>query len=525
MRALVILVAACSAAPTAAPVAAPATPRAAPEAPMSEPAEYDIDRVSRDAGERIFAVTGIGDPYRTGIPYPIFLALLRQFPTVLGADPAALADRFGFIARAPDPASADPDIRAGLPIGMHLTTDPLSGVPFVVTSCALCHAGKIGDQVVVGLANRTAKIHAYDRAFAQITTMHGFTADHLAKLAGEAAEQSHVTWPAQLRDLMVGATVDALKHRATERAELHARTTADPPGRVATIDSFVLPLHQLSGRDVGYAHDVGWAKIPDVIGFANRLTLSWDGGGEGSMDLLAVEADLAAGVRVQWLERHPFQGASLGAYLRQPARRPAFPGTIDRARAERGHRSFSDNCAPCHGHYDPAGGKSVVDYKEQVVPLADIGTDPARALAPTDGFVAAANDPALTRGYTRFRRTEGYVPPVLANVWARAPYGHAGQWASLAMLATPPDQRPRRYTVAYGAPYDLDAVGLSIDTPRSPSGALRGPAEPDLSSTAHDTHDYAYDGDRPGFSVAGHPFLADLGAAEARDVIEYLKTL
>jgi hypothetical protein len=490
-----VLLAACAAQPVEPhPIGKPAT-----EVPMSEPDEYDIASVSRDAGERIFAVTGVGDPYKTGIPYPMFLALLRQFPQQLGDSPQALADRFGFIARAADPTSKDPDVRAGLPVGMHLTIDPYTTVPFVVTSCALCHAGKIGDTIVVGLANRTAKIHAYDRAFADITTQHGFSADHLARLAQQAADANHVAWPERWRDVLVGATVGNLVTRAQDRAELHARTRLDPPGRVATIDSFVLPLHQLTGRDVRYAPDVGWAKIPDVIGFAQRTTLSWDGGGEGSMDLLAVEADIGAGVRVAWLERHPFQGASLGAYLRQPAPRPVFPGTIDRGRAERGHKLFEDNCSACHGHYD---GR--VDYREQVVALADVGTDPARAMAATDSFVMVANDPTLTRGYTKFRRTEGYVPPVLVNVWARAPYGHAGQWPSLAVLATPPDKRARKYTVAYGAPYDLDAVGLS--------------------TAPHGAGDYAYDADRPGFSVAGHPFLADLGD-DARDVIEYLKTL
>jgi curved DNA-binding protein CbpA len=36
---------------------------------------------------------------------------------------------------------------------------------------------------------------------------------------------------------------------------------------------------------------------------------------------------------------------------------------------------------------------------------------------------------------------------------------------------------------------------------------------------------YADDPTRPGFSNAGHPFLADLGPADAAAVIEYLKTL
>ena len=236
-----------------------------------------------------------------------------------------------------------------------------------------------------------------------------------------------------------------------------------------------------------------------MIGYAQRTTLSWDGSGEGPIDLLAVEADVAAGVRVEWLERHPFQGASLGAYLRQPAPRPAFPGPIDRALAARGKDLFTDQCAHCHGSYGPDG--RVTDYTEQIVPIEDVGTDPARMMAATASFERAANDPALTRGYTRFRRSTGYVPPVLTNVWARAPYGHAGQWPSLAVIATPPEHRPLRFTIDYAALYDLANVGVAIGT----TG-------------------YTYDATRPGFSVAGHPFLADLGP-DARAVIEYLKTL
>ena len=161
-------------------------------------------------------------------------------------------------------------------------------------------------------------------------------------------------------------------------------------------------LRQLTGRDIQYAADVGWAKIPDVIGFAQRTTLSWDGSGEGSIDVLAVEADVAAGVRIEWFEQAPVPG-------REPRRVPApagararaFPGKIDRARAARGRKLFAENCAQCHGHYARDG--RVLDYDEQVVPIDDLGTDPARAMAATDELRRrAANDPQLTRGYTKF---------------------------------------------------------------------------------------------------------------------------
>ncbi len=499
-----VVIAGCGGAPP--PAAPPPPPQQQPaaELPISDPGEYAIDRISRDTGKQIFARTGVGDPYRTGIPYPIFLALLRAYPQTFGASTAELADRFGFVPRAAVAASADLDEREGLPVGMHLTTDPITRVPFVVTNCTLCHAERIAGQLVIGLGNKRIRVHAYDAAFAQIAAE--LSAQKLRRLADAAAEERHISWPDAYRDVLVGGTITALKKRATDRAELLTRVGGGAPGRVATIESFVLALDQLSGHAISYAPDVGWAKIPDVIGFAQRTTLSWDGSGEGPMDLLAVEADIAAGVRVAWIERHPLQGASLGAYLRQPERRPAFPGKIDRDLAARGKKLFTETCTPCHGTYDEHG--RALDYTEQVVALDDLGTDPARAQAATESFERAANDPALTRGYTRFRRTFGYVPPVLTNVWARAPYGHAGQWPSLAVIATAPERRPTRFVLALDAPYDLATVGV----------ATRPPGEP-----LHHG-DYLQDATHPGFSVLGHPFLADLGA-DAPAVIEYLKTL
>jgi mono/diheme cytochrome c family protein len=500
-----------------APAATPAPPVVAkrvPELPMSEPAEYDIDRISRTAGEAIFTRTGIGDPYKTGVPYPIFLALQRAFPQTFGADTQALARLFGFVVRAADAASDDADIRAGLPIGMHLTVDPITNVPFVVTSCALCHTERLrwrgakGEEqaTIVGLGNKRVRIHAYDAAFSQITQQRGFTVEKLGRLAREAARDHEIAWPDQYADALVAGTIAALRTRAEQRGELHERAAQGPPGRVATLEAFVPALRALSGKHVAYAAETGWTKVPDVIGYRNRTTLSWDASQEGPMAVLVVEADIANGARIEWYDRHPFQGASLDAFLRTQSPRPTFPGKFDRRLAERGRVLFEERCADCHGTYARDG--EPLDYDEQVIPLADIGTDPARANAATESFEQVANDRTLTRGYTRFRRTFGYVPPVLTNVWTRAPYGHAGQWPSLAVLAMKPDQRPAKFVVELDAPYDLARVGVAT---RSPDGAIRA-------------GEYLHDATKPGFSVAGHPFLADLGA-DAPAVIEYLKAL
>ncbi|MEO7097296.1 MAG: hypothetical protein ABI175_28805, partial [Polyangiales bacterium] len=220
-----------------------ATPRAL-EVPLSDPAEYAIDRISRDAGKAIFERTGIGDPYRTGVPYPLFLALQRAYPDVLGKDPQDLAQKFGFIGRPVQPANADPDLRDGLPIGLHLTTDPLTGVQFVMTACAACHAEKLhwqgGEAVIYGLGNKRVKIHAYDRAYAQVTQQPGFSVALLARLAAAAAEERKLVWPEQYREVFTAAMVSTLNLRAAQRTKLHARTAEDPPGRVAVIESFAL---------------------------------------------------------------------------------------------------------------------------------------------------------------------------------------------------------------------------------------------------------------------------------------------
>jgi mono/diheme cytochrome c family protein len=474
MRVAVVLVvmAACGA-PGAQPPSPPPVEDPRPAQPlMSDPAEYAIDRVSREAGERIFVRTGIGDPYKTGVPYPVWLALMDAFPARLGANSVELADKFGFIARAPDPASDDLDVREGLPFGMHLTIDPITTVPFVVNACALCHAERIGEQIVVGLGSKRARIHAYDAAFGALVGDDGFELMNLVALADDAAARRDIPWPDEYSLALVKASVTALRTRAEQRAELHARTQDGPPGLVAPIEAFATALEIHRGEEVAFADTVGWSKIPDVIGFARRTTLSWDGLGEGPMDVLVVEADFAAGVRPEWFWAHPLQGASLSAYLRAPEPRPPYPEPLDAALVARGKARFEDTCADCHGTYADDG--RALDYEERVIPLDELGTDPARAHAATESFLAAANDPQLTKGITRARLTGGYVPPVLTNVWARAPYGHAGQWASLEVMATPPDHRPA------------------------------APA---------------------GISALGHPFLADLGAEDAAAVIAYLRSL
>ena len=330
---------------------------------------------------------------------------------------------------------------------MHLTIDPITGVPFVVTNCALCHAERLrwqGGEALVDRARQQAdQIHAYDCAFAAITTAPASRREKLGTARargrrGEAASRG----PSEYRDAVRRrARVTALRQRAAERFELHARTRRRSAGPRRHDRELRLALARLTSRPVTLAPDVGWAKSPRRRSASRvRTTLSWDGSQEGPIDLLVVEADSRRACASSGSRRHPFQGASLGAYLRQPTPRPAFPRTLDRKRAPRGKLAFDRPLQRLPRHLRADG--RVIDYREQIVLTSPTSTPIRCACSPRPSPSSAPPTiRTLTRGYNPFPRSTGYVPPVLTNVWARAPYGHAGQWPSLAVLAIPPGNR------------------------------------------------------------------------------------
>jgi len=472
---------------------------------VSDPVEYRERPLSAAAGKDYFTETGLGDPYSAGLPYPILLAFMGAYPGDLGSDWRSFRAKFGALRR-----EGSSDESEELPVGFHLTVDPNTGVPFVMNNCELCHAERLhlpgGDRFVDGLPNKRIRIHAYDAALTRIVKDDTLSVDRLLPLAEEAASSHHLVWPAQFQRVMVEATLRNMRDRARIRSAEVERLSQGLPGRVATIESFTMALGVAAGHALPVSETPGWAKIPDVRNVRYRDTLSWDAVGTGALPVLVVEADLSFGARPEWFVAHRHLGPSLFLYLHDFQRTLRFPGHIDAVLASRGRELFHEHCARCHGAY---GGAGDVTYHERVVPLDVVGTDPARAHAVTAAFVSAANADPLTQGITHVAATHGYVPPPLLDVWARAPFGHVGQWPSLRVMATKPEARPARFVVRPDAQYDLDAVGVAV-----------GPVD----STTPGPGEYLYHGHAPGLSVLGHPFLADLGP-DAAAVIEYLKGL
>lgn len=478
---------------------------------MSNPAEYAERQISVEAGEEYFLRTGGGDPYAAGMAYPVFLALMEDFPKELGKDWAEFSEKFGTI---PDPeAKGDPHAP---PIGFHLTTDPNSKVPWLVGTCTMCHTERIrlasGDLVVPGLGNKAVRPHAYISALMHIGNDPRLDEDRILTIATRRAREWRVPWPEPMRKPIVKATLSAFKEGTKRRGPATKRFESALPGRMATIESFALGLEAALKRPIPMPETIGWAKVPDVRSFQFRDTFSYDGSGYGSPQALVLEADFLFGARPEWYLSHPHISTSVYLYLRNFKRKLPYPKPLDEALVSRGKAVFEDTCSQCHGYYVDHGDEMRVSYKERVVPIDMVGTDRARIDAVTPAFVKAANDFVPTKGYTAVKNTGGYVPPVLLDVWARGVLGHAGQWPSIEALGTPPAERPRKFIVDTNGLYDLDRLGVRYEVVAGEPRALK-PGE------------YLYDGDKPGFGTQGHPFLSGLDANDRRAVIEYLKKL
>ena len=478
-------------------------PVPSPSEVLAEPPEYRYAEPSAEAGAVFFNEIGVGDPYGAGFPYPVFLGLQALYPDELGGDWLAFAESFGLITNRDAPA--DPN---ALPVGFHLTTDPDTRVDFVVANCQLCHAEVLdvgGREVFVpGLGNKRVRLHAYDAALVRIGQDERLTPARLGKAAREAAQARGLSWPPDTRAPIVAEAIKKLRYRAEIRGRDAERLAEALPGRVATIEGFMLAMNEQSGTTLELPEQLGWAKIPDVAPWRYRETNSFDGVATGDPVALVAEADFAFGVRARWYLEHPHIATSVYFYLRSFSRDLAFPGPVDTELAARGAPAFEEHCASCHGRYDDGR----VAYVEDVVPLSVIGTDRVRVDAVTPQFERAAAEVDETRGLVVTKNRGGYVPRPLVDVWARGTYGHAGQWPDLATLAEPPEARPRRFVVDPNAPYDLERIGVAWQP-----GGSAGPGQ------------YAYDADEAGYGVQGHTFLSDRPADERAAILEYLKTL
>jgi hypothetical protein len=218
-------------------------------------------------------------------------------------------------------------------------------------------------------------------------------------------------------------------------------------------------------------------------------------------------------------EKHEPAFRDIQQYLRS-IEPPKYPFAIDKAKAAKGEALFKEHCASCHGTY---GEKWT--YPNKVVPIEEIGTDPARhkgieaayGKAYVESWFGQEKDIEWRFEGKPFRQPTGYQAPPLDGTWATAPYFHNGSVPTLDGVLNS-KSRPKRYTRSFQTgetDYDKEKVGWKVSEPRAPADAKLSPFE----------QRKIYDTSKPGRGNGGHTYGDKLTNEERSQVIEYLKTL
>ena len=190
---------------------------------------------------------------------------------------------------------------------------------------------------------------------------------------------------------------------------------------------------------------------------------------------------------------------------------PPAPLPASRERHERGRALFAASCASCHGEYvqeEKAGrlATRIESYEEKLVPVAEIGTDPAYDASQDAEFTKKIAETPVGRLYQESRSENAYVARPLLGLRLRFPYLHDASVPSLRALLEEPAKRPRTFLVGADAPLDSGACGYG-------TGEAKGPRVRE--------RDTSLDGNR----ATGHDYGTQLSPAEKDALVEYLKSL
>jgi mono/diheme cytochrome c family protein len=198
-------------------------------------------------------------------------------------------------------------------------------------------------------------------------------------------------------------------------------------------------------------------------------------------------------------------------------RPPKYPFPIDRSLAAKGEAIFTKTCSRCHGTYGDDW-----TYPNKVVPLEEIGTDPARYRDFTEKFKHysdttwfAQAEQASGKAY-HSNPSRGYQAPPLDGLWATAPYLHNGSVPTVYQVLNS-KARPTRFTRSYHTGVeDFDPVRLGWK--------YREVGAPDPALPARERRK-VYDTTQPGRGNGGHTYGDELTDEQRMAVIEYLKMI
>ena len=378
----------------------------------------------------------------------------------------------------------------GAPLGMVVTDDGGYAI-----SCLACHAGSVGGQTVLGLANTQLDFSAiYEDTEQTIRLLH----------EGKAGNPP---FPQGLLFMVHGKSAPRIHF---------------PDGLLSAskgpINSFTFSVQFFSLRDkdlkvldapVDLKPVNNYLDPPPLWHSARKTRFYFDGFTEKTVrPLMQFSLDPSIGPEMFKAWEADYQDIYDWIHTIES---PKYAGTVDTRLAAAGRDVYFGTCAGCHG--TPGRGN---DYPNRIVPVPKVGTDRARL----DGLGPLFKTHFSKSWFGKYGETDvqtaasdGYVAPPLDGIWATAPYLHNGSVPTLYHMLFP-EERPTVWRVKGYNGYDHRRMGLAVEElPKMPATA-----------NLHQRRAY-YDASLPSMSNRGHPFADRLTREERLSVLEYLKSL
>jgi hypothetical protein len=448
-----------------------------------------------------FKYGSIGSDIENGFPLRLLKVLPRMFPEYLPEGAPRDYTAFGFLL---EPGRE-------MPIGFSKRRRLVDVVGF---NCSICHTGSVREsehsqpKIYLGMPANTVNLQAFFTFLFACAGDNRFTSDNIL---AEIEKDGRLFFLDRLlyRNAIPSVQAGLLKHQAQLSVFSGPGRPKFGPGRVDTFNPYKTNQFAEAYRDYVFpdAEIVGTADFPSIWDQKMRegMNLHWDGN-NASVRERNFSAAFGAGATRENVASDSID--RIAEWLRTfPPPPYPFGKANDRPVVARGEKVYTQYCANCHS----VGGR----YVGQVIPLAEIETDPYRLNSYTQKLVALQLD--YGKGYEwefkNFKKTNGYAAAPLDGIWARAPYLHNGSVPTLWDLLTPADRRNKgnkTFYTGHGV-YDTVDVGFRTDV-----------------SQVDGRKSFVFDVTEPGNSNSGHSgarYGTESSDVEKRALIEYLKTL